>query len=266
MEPYIFQKIIFNDGLINDSIDATYIIHLEDNGRIEHIKEQLLEYHPTNIVYILFNKGYKNSIKKSFINSPPLDLIDAFLIIFKHTIKYNYNNILILEDDFIFSKKIKEKEHIDIINKTIKKLEDTDFIYLLGCFPYLQIPYDLYNYRVLSTGMHAVIYSYKNRINTLNYKQELIKDWDIYNFQNINRFTYYIPLCYQLFYETENSKVWAKDINIVLYLLSKVLLNIFKLVKLDKQIEPGTTIFYYISKYLLWIIIVIIIIFYNKRK
>jgi len=34
---YIFEKIIFNDGLLNDNIDATYILHLENNGRINEI-------------------------------------------------------------------------------------------------------------------------------------------------------------------------------------------------------------------------------------
>jgi hypothetical protein len=105
MKPYRFKKKIFNDGFLNNSVDATYIIHLENNGRYNHIQEQLSEYHPTNIVYILFNKGYKKSKKKYFINKTCLDLIDACLKIFKHAEIHNYNNILILEDDFIFSKK-----------------------------------------------------------------------------------------------------------------------------------------------------------------
>ena len=117
MKPYRFKKNIFNDRFLNNSVDATYIIHLENNGRYNHIQEQLSEYHPTNIVYILFNKGYKKSKKKSFINNPPLDLVDSFLEIFKHAEINNYNNILILEDDFIFSEKIKDTENINNVNK-----------------------------------------------------------------------------------------------------------------------------------------------------
>ena len=37
MEPYKFQKIKFNYGILNNSVDATYIIHLEGNGRYDHI-------------------------------------------------------------------------------------------------------------------------------------------------------------------------------------------------------------------------------------
>jgi len=248
MESYKFKKIIFNDGFLNNSTDATYIIHLEGNGRYEHIQKQLSEYHPTNIVYILYNKGYKKSKKKSFINSSSLDLIDAFLKVFKHANKKNYNNILILEDDFIFSKEIKKKEHIDKVNDTINNLEDINFLYLLGCIPYTQIPYDLCNYRIISTGTHAVIYSKKNRNKTLKINQQYIKDWDAFNNQNINRITYYIPLCYQLFPETENSKIWCKDINNFMFIISKHIHKVFKFFGLDNQVEPGTSIIYFLSK------------------
>ena len=261
MEPYKFKKIKFNDGILNDSVDATYIIHLENNGRYEHIQEQLKEYHPTNIVYILFNKGYKKSKKKPFINSPPLDLIDAFLEIFKHAEKHNYNNILILEDDFIFSEKIKDSEHQVNINNTLIKLENTDFIYLLGCVPFIQLPYDLYSYRIISGGTHAVIYSKQNRINTLKINQEEIKDWDSYNNKNINRITYNIPLCYQLFPETENSKVWGKNVNNFLHLLCKCFIQRVKYLNLDIKTEPGTSILYYLSRSSSFIIISLFLLF-----
>ena len=259
MKPYKFKKNIFNDGILTKSIDATYIIHLEGNGRYEHIQKQLKEYHPTNIIYILFNKGYKKSNKKDFINNPALDLVDAFFEIFKHANNKKYNNILILEDDFIFSNKIKENDHINNINNTINNLGNNNFIYLLGCIPYAQVPYDLYNYRILSTGTHAVVYSNKNRIKTLNLDQRKIKDWDYYNNQNINRLTYYIPLCYQLFPDTDNSKLWCKDINKFLYLISKIVQKIFKFVGLDTNVEPGTSIFYFFSKYIVVIISSIIL-------
>lgn len=264
MEPYKFKKIIFNDGFLNDSVDATYIIHLENNGRYEQIQEQLKEYHPTNIVYILFNKGYKKSIKKPFINSPPLDLIDAFLEIFKHADKKNYNNILILEDDFIFSEKIKIKDHQLNINNSITKLDNTNFIYLLGCIPFIQIPYDLYNYRVLSAGTHAVVYSKQNRIETLKINQEEMKDWDYHN-QNSNRITYYIPLCYQIVSETDNSKLWGSGINKFLQQICRSFIKIYKLLNLDKTPEPGTTIFYLLSKSFTLIIITLFLLFISIK-
>jgi hypothetical protein len=265
MEAYKFKKIIFNNGFFNKSIDATYIIHLENNGRYEHIQSQLHKFNPTNIVYILFNQGYKKSKKKHYINTPSLDLVDAFLEIFKHANKKNFNNILILEDDFIFSDKIKLIEHQNNLNNIFLDLKNADFIYLLGCIPYVQIPYDLHNYRVISAGTHAVIYSSKNRIKTLSLDQTEIKDWDFYNNQNINRLTYQIPLCYQLFTETDNSKLWCKDVNIFMQISCKIFTKIYKLLNLDTNIEPGTSIFYYSSKILsLIIFIFFLLLIFNK--
>lgn len=52
---YRFEQYKYTDGLLNDSVDATYILHLEDNGRLESIKKQLNHCNPTNIVYIVKN-------------------------------------------------------------------------------------------------------------------------------------------------------------------------------------------------------------------
>jgi len=237
MKPYTIKKILFNDGILNNSIDATYIIHLENNGRYNHIQEQLNEYHPSNIVYILFNKGYKKSKKKDFITNPSLDLIDAFFEIFKHAEKQNFNNILILEDDFIFSNKIKKPKHINNINNIIKKLDGTNFIYGLGCVPIIQLPYDFNNYiGFLSLGTHAIIYSKINRINTLNKNQKDIKDWDYFNNISIFKIIYHIPLCYQIFPNTENSKVWAKNISTFSYFLGKLMYKYLCFFNLNKNI------------------------------
>ena len=268
MEPYKFKKIIFNDGLLNSSTDATYIIHLEGNGRYEHIQKQLCEYHPTNIVYILYNKGYKQSKKKPFIINPPLDLVDAFLEVFKHANRKDYNNILILEDDFIFSTEI--GKHINIVNDTINNLGNTNFVYFLGCIPTLMIPYDLYHYKIIgSGGTHAVIYSKRNRIDILKINQENIIDWDVLQNKNKTRICYYKPLCYQIFPETENSKYWGYRDNILkINCVFSKYRN--KILELDKHPEPGTSIMYFIAKInLICIIIIFIYIiyrFYEKLK
>jgi len=270
MKPYKFKKIIFKNGFLNNSTDATYIIHLVGNGRYEHIQKQLSEYHPTNIVYILYNKGYKKSKKKSFIINPPLDLIDAFLEIFKHANRGKYNNILILEDDFIFSTEIKKEEHINKINDTINNLGNTNFIYFLGCIPKLMIPYDLYHYKILaSCGTHSVIYSKRNRIDILKINQENIIDWDV--LQNINktRICYYKPLCYQILPETENSKYWGYKNKIDTFWCSVGKFR-NKILNLNKHPEPGTSIMYFICKISPYIFIIIFIYiiyrFYEKLK
>ena len=111
--------------------------------------------------------------------------------------------------------------------------------------------------------MHQTLNVYLLVINVKN--QEDIQDWDRYNLSNINRYMYKIPLCYQLFPDTENKKNWSDGENIY----NTIMINYFKfnikVLKLDKQCEPGYSIYYFISKYLnlLWIIIIIIIIVFK---
>ena len=61
---YSFEKRLNKEGILEKSVDATYIIHLKDNGRLEHIYQQLEEFSPTKIIYIVFNQGFKNCTKK----------------------------------------------------------------------------------------------------------------------------------------------------------------------------------------------------------
>ena len=56
----------YNNGIFDKSIDATYIIFLEGNkNRYNNIKKELKKNKPTKKVYILYNKGFKNVIKKN---------------------------------------------------------------------------------------------------------------------------------------------------------------------------------------------------------
>ena len=216
-------------------------------------------YQPTKIVYILFNKGYKNC-KKDNIQFPAHDLVDAFLQIFKDAKYKNYENILILEDDFIFSEKIKYVSTIVNVCTFLNNHKNKNFQYLLGCIPFIKIPYtfDGNHFKsIVSLGTHACIYSKKNREEILKKEQKNINDWDIYNFYYSRRYTYYEPLCYQLFPESDNSKNWGKS-NYILYLLSNIIKTIFKLFKLDIQLEPGYSFFYIFSKIILFIILFLI--------
>jgi hypothetical protein len=93
-ECYKFDNIEFNDGLLNDCVDATYIIHVEENGRFSNIQNQLIKYHPTDKVHLLTNKGPE--CNKNIPNHiPSTDLVHAFFECFEHAEKNGYRNVLI---------------------------------------------------------------------------------------------------------------------------------------------------------------------------
>jgi len=260
-DSYRFEERIYNDPIFKN-VDATYIIHLEGNGRLPHIESQLHEFHPTEKVYILYNKGYKKSIKKKHIDTTAKDLIDAYYTIFLDSREKKYNNILILEDDFIFDEKIKNIEHHTSIDKFIKN-KNSIFIYYLGAITWLQIYFNQpHNRLLLSSGCHACIYSKKCIDYFLdNIEQNSINDWDVYlnfNFNFINRFKYNTPLCYQTFPETENSKNWHKG-SYLLYIVCILCKIIIYSLNLSKTYDPGFSVFEVESRFLFWVLLLFII-------
>jgi hypothetical protein len=266
-ECYTYKKILYNNSLFDiNSINATYIIHLENNKRLNHIYEQLNTYHLSKINYIVFNKGYKNCKKSNYVNNTVYDLVDANLDIFHHAKINNYDNILILEDDFIYNPDIKLTFHIKNISKFLLK-KNTEFAYFLGTLPIIMIPYDKYHYFLKSMGTHSIIFSKKIREKILQVNQEKMIDWDLFiNIYN-KKFTYYKPLCYQLFTNTENSQNWGitvklfnnsflqnitdKVVRAGVYLIK----YLFKFLNLDITPEPGFTYFYFFGKFLFFFII-----------
>jgi hypothetical protein len=242
---YYLKSHLYNDPLFK-SVDATYIIHLEGNGRYNDIEEQLKVYHPTKIVYLLFNKGYKKC-KKEGINAPAKDLIHAYKYILEHATQYN--TVLILEDDFIFSPQVKEHTHnIDQFVNNHKH-----FVYRLGCIPFIQIPYNSYTNIGFSCGSHATLYSKDIRNEIL---KSDIDDWDVALTKYII-YIYYKPLCYQLCPVTENQKHWG-DFNPITMLCGKMLVFLIQLLYLDTQIEPGYSIMYSVSSMIPIIVLAIV--------
>jgi hypothetical protein len=252
---YRFEKLVFDSNSAILNIDATYVIHLENNGRLNSVRRQLNEFRPTKEVFILHNKGYKKCKKEEYIDKPPLDLIDAFWHIFKDAQKKDYKHILILEDDFIFNDKIKDKivqQHImNFVNNT--KYD----VYSLGLLPFLQSAYNnTTSICLLGGGMHSVIYSRECIDKVLQDDKRSIKDWDIYIATKFTKYMYNEPLCYQLFPETENQKHWGNDIGVKTqkYAINKL--------KLDVNVEPGYSTMYMVSRGLYSLCIIVIVLLF----
>lgn len=272
---YNFKLREYNIGIFDNFIDITYIITLEGNGRKENIKNQLLKYIPTKKIYIVYNKGYKNCEKKLYKNIPAYDLIDTNLNILKHSIKNNFNNILILEDDFIFNDNVNNINIINNIELFIEKNKNETFYFNLGPTPILFYPnINICNpifKGIYSGSAHSIIFNKKIQYEILkksiidkNFKKYL--HWDSFIFSNYNNYFYKIPLCYQIYSITENQQYWFGDdknsfTNIY---MSKIVIFLNKLLCLDKKPEPGFTILYNISfliNYSIFIFILLMILY-----
>ena len=266
---YRFEERLYNDGVFSKCkysqdkpVDITYIIHLEGNGRLPKINEELIRIHPTNKLWILHNKGYRNFHKDDHIDSPAADLVDCYYEVFRHASIHGYENILVLEDDFFFDESfLEESENIDSIADFLLTRKKSDFMYLLGCLPLLQIPIGEHQ-RTLSLGTHACIYSRKCRDRVLLTDSKKMGDWDVWHNLHSKKYMFHRPICYQFFPQTENQKEWLSDYLpgfiqslFYIYIISPFLQGL----SLDTSIEPGYPFFYRFSEWLFYFIGVLII-------
>jgi hypothetical protein len=248
---YRFQEIKYTAPIFKE-VQATYIIHLEGNGRLPAIQEQLKKYHPTETVYILWNKGFKKCKKDLAIDKSPLDLVDAFMQCFKDANEKGYEHILILEDDFIFDEKILEPCHVRSIEAFLKSKEGDNYVYYLGTAPVLQFStFGHHNRSIISGGTHSVIYPktfIKHVLTDIN--QYDIVDWDFYTNLYCTQYKYYIPLCYQLFPKTDNQNNWGVNFFEKLFIVP--IIYFIPYFKLDKQYQPGYDILEFSSKFIIY--------------
>jgi hypothetical protein len=241
------------------TIDATYVIHLEGNGRLEKIKEQFRRYRPSHTCIIVFNKGYKKCNKPQLGKQlPPYDLIDANLHVMRHAKQHQYKTVLILEDDFFFDEEVSTRANE--IDEFLLQRKDTAFCYYLGCVPALLYPSITNHNRVILRGAsHSVVYSDAMMGNILTYNQKEIEDWDLFLLHRHPSYTYYKPLCYQLFPETDNQRHWGEFKMVYCKIMVPFMKQIIQVLKMDTQTSPGYPFFYFIAKASFWIHLLILL-------
>ena len=216
-------------GLFDNHLDMVYIITMENSDRHEKMISELKKNQPFYKIKILYNKGFKNTNKVLPINDTNYDLIDANRHIFVDATSNDYENILIFEDDVRFYENF-TKQDIENIGKFIKTnnydLYDIGPCGITFCIPYI---YDLNHYSIFfKTGSHSVIYN-KRFIKKFFDETKLINHIDMYtNHLKFKKFSYYNPICYQLFPKTENQKTWLIGCKEILYFtfLSEIVMDI----------------------------------------
>lgn len=285
---YDFQLRDFSTpGLFDDFVDMTYIItshkDLERNKKVELELQKLI---PTRKLYFVYNSTYKTCNKILPQQIPPYDLKDANLNIMHHSLENRFNNILILENDFFYSKlllnNVKNKEIVreikDFFNDSSNS--ETSFAYNLG--PNVQLlyhnifsKYKNTNKLLLGAGTHAVIYNKKIQLEIVKENGNLItnifpdfdKNIDAYILFNYDVYFYNKPLIVQIWNDTENSNHWTK---------MKILKDMIKLhntlFKLDTNPELGLSIQYkfvffisYLFTFLIFVFICWILCYFFSR-
>lgn len=213
---YYFQYLNFDSGFLEKSVDITYIITMYNAyERHQQIFTKLKHYTPTKNIVIIYNYGFKKCDKYFFKNKIKYTFEDlTYTNLYIFSIAKKYNNILILEDDFVFSNLILKSRVQEDLNQFINIHKPN--IYYLGGLP-IQINIGtLLNKHIncsILTTTHSVIYSREAREFILNDKinSKNLNHWDDPTdaISSIpKKYYYYQPLCTQSFPTTENKKNW----------------------------------------------------------
>jgi hypothetical protein len=215
---------------------------MKDSNRHQIIYDKLNECNPTSNIIIVNNFGYKKCKKLLFKQNSGYDLTNAYMNIFYHSIKKNYGNILILEDDFEFDiEKMNNQMIINDLESFFIKRKEEEFIYNIGTVPsfFNVIPIEKNHYRGYKTGYsQSIIYSDKIKAKILlNGVKTQLEHFDHFISKHFDNYFYKTPLCYQVFRKTENSDLW----------INPYLSTMFKITGLDTKSKPGYEIYFYYS-------------------
>ncbi len=233
---YLLEPISSQSGIFDSIIDACYIIYLSGNeARYERILSQTRELPLCKNTLLCHNFGYKKCHKRLKDQRSTYDLIDAYMYIFNDALEKKYDQIAVLEDDFIYENALFTSHHqksvCDFLEK--KKCASRDFVYSLGALPYLQslhLIHPRHTHVYLSSGTHAMIYP-KCAIKKIYHQRDHIHDMDLYlnQYYFYKKYGYTLPLITQTFPETENAKSWGSHLKIDGYKYMKYMFHFFQL-------------------------------------
>jgi hypothetical protein len=229
---YRYEVINNEKGMFDNYVDMAYILTLENSKRKNVYMNQIEKYKPHKTITIQYDKGFKLCKKQLQKQDSINDINDSYYHIFLNALQKNYKNIIIFEDDFFFDDTINQYI-VDDIGNFIKN--NPYHVYNLGPIFHISIPNLISPCHIksyLSTAAHASIYSRDYAYHFIKiYEKGFTMQCDlIWNDLSIIKYSYYKQLCFQLFEQTPNRENWF---------LSKYLIQLHSLLKLDKYHQPG---------------------------
>ena len=258
---YHVDTLTFQKGLLDNGIDAVYILLLKGSDRTAKAYSQIHAYKLSQNYHVIVNSGYKKCNKQLCDQKPFYDLMDANVYAMNHADKMGYENVMILEDDYVFDDRIRDPV---VISDLVEFWKNRLFhLYSLGSVNWIQTDIFTKHPKIICSGAtQSMVFSRVGRSQILREFRnnpcletpvKVISDFkghDLwYNFVVNHKYAYYKPLCYQTFPDTENRAIWSNNLTDV----------ILRLLKLDTQVQPGWDIIYIIV-YALNILFVIFIV------
>lgn len=207
---YYYKYIKQKNGLFENIVDVVFILLMEGSKRENNVYLQLNKHNLHSNIIIQFNKGFKHCKKNLNKQLTVYDLVDAYKQIFIQCRQNNYNNVLILEDDFIITENIQNKEYLNNIKTFINK-NNYDLLNLGGLTSFHFKCNNFINRFISGCYIQAVIYnkSYYDKFLNSNLRDA---DQLLYEVNKIKKYNVNIPIIIQPLPLTDNRKNWRFDI------------------------------------------------------
>lgn len=262
MQCYHFEEILpceSGTGKLDPAVDMTYILTLEGSERSKTILSRLQEAGMVSVALIQFNKGYNCEGKKLGRKASVCDLTHALTNALQHATDNGYENILVLEDDFIFNPIHYDDADLERVCEFISG-NDHD-LYNLGPITFISYPVSWYHRRSLrSFASHAIIYNRSAFRPFIRYAKQVRYDIPCDKIQDdlgLKVYFYHKPISYQLITRTENRDTGG------------ALCPYWITYYMGLEEDPSNYVlifgaFYYLTEFLILSIIVLIIISYSK--
>ena len=192
-------------------IDCVYVIIMNNSKYEARVREQLAKYPLGPRILLQKNAGFKRCRKSIPQQNTIADLVDSNYTFLTNAIQNNYRRILVLEEDFIISPKLGDKDVIRDIQSFLTVHEPE--VLLLGSILW-RTGAQISNFKEVEVklGTHAIIYNHvgiQKLYDLITRKMNTIIDIDILMNHYLKMYCYKLPLIIQIYGGTENQKNWG---------------------------------------------------------
>ena len=215
-------------------IDCVYVIIMNNSKYEGRVRDQLAKYPLGQRILLQKNAGFKRCSKSIARQDTIADLVDSNYTFLTNAIQNNYRRILVLEEDFIISPKLGDKDVMRDIQSFLT-VHDPEALLMGSVLWRTGAMLENFKEVQLKLGTHAIIYNHvgiQKLYDLITKKMNMVIDVDILTNHYLKMYCYKLPLIIQVYGGTENQKNWGihipdkkkreRTVKIYLWLLGKL--------------------------------------------
>ena len=212
MNDYCYTYEVLKSGRpIFPMIDCVYVMIMNNSKYEERVRDQLAKYPLGQKILLQKNAGFKRCQKSIIRQDTIADLVDSNYTFLTNAIQNNYRRILVLEEDFIISPKLGDKDVMRDIQSFLT-VHDPEALLMGSVLWRTGAQIGDFKEVELKLGAHAIIYNnvgIQKLYDLITRKMNMVIDVDILTNHYLKMYCYKLPLIIQVYGGTENQKNWG---------------------------------------------------------